>query len=64
MKKKAEKLQDFSQVDIHDHLNLWKETLYIRCQYISEHSTADIITNYPGYSHPILMRLFFQISSF
>lgn len=56
MKKKAEKLQDFSQVDIDQHLNLWKETLYVRRQYISQNSTSDIITTFPGYSYPVLVR--------
>ena len=57
MKKKAEKLRDFSQVDINQHLDIWKDTLHIRRQYISQNSTSDIIINFPGYSSPFLVRL-------
>lgn len=57
MNKKAEKLRDFSQINIDDSINLWNETLNIRRKYISENSTSDIITNYPGYSFPVLVRL-------
>lgn len=55
MEKRAEQLKDFSQTDITGKINLWKETIQIRRQYISEHSTSDIITQYPGYSHSLLV---------
>lgn len=57
MNKKAETLRDFSQLDINKHINLWNETLHVRRKYISQNSTSDIITNYPGYSFPVLVRL-------
>jgi hypothetical protein len=57
MNRKAEKLQDFSQVDISGHLDLWKETLHVRRQYISSNSTSDVITKFPGYSFSLLVEL-------
>ena len=55
MKKQAEKLRDFSQTDINEQINLWKETVHVRRQYIREHSTSDTITNFPGYSYALLV---------
>lgn len=62
MKRKAEILGDFSQIDINQHLNIWRDTLHVRRRYIRESSTADIITTFPGYSVPQLVSLHSSVS--
>jgi hypothetical protein len=62
MKKKAEILGDFSQIDINQHLNIWRDTLHVRRRYIRENSTADVITAFPGYSVPQLVSLHSSVS--
>ena len=61
---KAERLRDESGIDINTQLMLWKQTLQYRRQYIRNRSTSDILKEFPGYSNPILVSLFFAISSF
>ena len=57
MQMKAEQLRDISQMDMSHHLNLWRESMQIRRQYIRENSTSDILQKFPGYSNPILVSL-------
>jgi hypothetical protein len=57
MKMKAEQLRDISQMDMNHQLNLWRETMQVRRQYIRENSTSDIVQKFPGYSNPILVSL-------
>lgn len=55
---KVELLRDTSQIDLTTQLNLWKQTIYFRRNRIHDQTTADIIQQFPGYSNPILVRLF------
>jgi predicted component of type VI protein secretion system len=56
MKRMTERLHDFSPVNIDEYVDLFKETLHVRRQYIRENSTADVITKFTGHSFPSLVR--------
>ena len=50
MKKKADMLKEASQLDVQQHINLWRDTFHLRRHFIRQNSTSDIISNFPGYS--------------
>ncbi|CAF1077589.1 unnamed protein product [Adineta steineri] len=52
---KANQLRNMSPTDVLTQLKLWKETLHFRRQSIKDHSTEDIINDFPGYSNSLLI---------
>ena len=54
----VELLRDTSQIDLTTQINLWKQTIYFRRNWIRDQTTADIIQQFSGYCNPILVRLF------
>ncbi|CAF4195511.1 unnamed protein product [Adineta steineri] len=52
---KVNQLRNMSQTDVLTQLKLWKETLHFRRQSIKDHSTEDIIKDFPGYSNSLLV---------
>jgi hypothetical protein len=57
---KAEKLRDDFQIDLITQLRLWKETIHFRRKCVRDQSTSDILRQFPGYSDPVLVRLFIK----
>lgn len=55
MQAKIIQLRDASQIDRETQLKLWKETLTYRREYIRNHSTAEILMEFPTYSNPFLV---------
>ncbi len=55
---KMEKLRDASSIDINTRLDLWRDTVHLRRKTIRDRSTAQILEEFPGYSEPVLVRLF------
>lgn len=52
---KLEQLRDFPAVDIDTQLLLWKETFHFRRQSVRNRSTTDILNDFPGHRHPLLV---------
>ena len=57
MKMKAEQLRNLSQIDVNQQLDLWRESMHVRRQFIRENSMEDILQKFPGYSNPVLVSL-------
>ncbi|CAF1077554.1 unnamed protein product [Adineta steineri] len=52
---KVNQLRNMSQTNALTQLKLWKETLHFRRQSTKDHSTKDIIKDFPGYSNSLLI---------
>lgn len=55
LQSKINQLKDISQIDLRSQLKLWKETFPYRREYIRNHSTSEILLEFPTYSNPFLV---------
>lgn len=54
---KINQLKDITQIDRETQLKLWKETLAFRRDFMRNHSTSEILVEFPGYSSAFLVRI-------
>lgn len=56
---KAKKLRDDPHIDINTRLHLWRETVHVRRKDIRDRPTSEILEDFPGYTDPVLVSLFY-----